>query len=136
MSSFSVFEMERENLTMETLGLRLGSKALLRGVQEFVVAEQLAADRGILVPFNDPAAIARAISGLLSDEKRRQALCKNAYASCRKMVWSNVAQLYMRSFERARKEQCKSFTRNFRFPHCTSAKGLCQHDGLTTISAP
>jgi hypothetical protein len=40
-----VFEMERENLTMETLGLGLGeSKALLRGVQEFMVAEQVAAD--------------------------------------------------------------------------------------------
>ena len=40
-----VFEMEREHLTMETLGLGLGeSKALLRGVQEFVVAEQVAAD--------------------------------------------------------------------------------------------
>ena len=40
-----VFEMERENLTMETLGLSLEeSKALLRGVQEFVVAEQVADD--------------------------------------------------------------------------------------------
>ena len=40
-----VFEMEREHLTMETFGLGLGeSKALLRGVQEFVVAEQVAAD--------------------------------------------------------------------------------------------
>jgi hypothetical protein len=40
-----VFEMEREHLTMETLGLGLReSKALLRGVQEFVVAEQVAAD--------------------------------------------------------------------------------------------
>ena len=40
-----VFEMEREHLTMETLGLGLGeSKALLRGVQEFVVAKQVADD--------------------------------------------------------------------------------------------
>ena len=40
-----VFEMEREHLTMETLGPGLvDSKALLRGVQEFVVAEQVAAD--------------------------------------------------------------------------------------------
>jgi hypothetical protein len=40
-----VFEMERENLTMETLGLSLWeSKALLRGVQEFMVAEQVADD--------------------------------------------------------------------------------------------
>jgi len=36
-----VFEMKRENLTMETLGLSLEeSKALLRGVQEFVVAKR------------------------------------------------------------------------------------------------
>jgi hypothetical protein len=40
-----VFEMEREHLTIETLGLGLGeSKARLRGVQEFVVAEQVAND--------------------------------------------------------------------------------------------
>ena len=40
-----VFEMKRENLTMETLGLSLEeSKALLRGVQEFVVAKQVADD--------------------------------------------------------------------------------------------
>jgi hypothetical protein len=40
-----VFEMKRENLTMETLGLSLEeSNALLRGVQEFVVAKQVADD--------------------------------------------------------------------------------------------
>jgi hypothetical protein len=40
-----VFEMEREHLTMETLGLGLWeSKALLRGVHEFMVAEQVADD--------------------------------------------------------------------------------------------
>ena len=40
-----VFEIERENLAMETLGLSLvESKSLLQGVQEFVVAEQVADD--------------------------------------------------------------------------------------------
>src|SRR5689334_19402018 len=40
-----VFEITRETLAMETLGLSLGeSKALLRGVQDFVVAEQVADD--------------------------------------------------------------------------------------------
>jgi hypothetical protein len=40
-----VFEMKRENLTMATLGPSLGeSKALLRGMPEFVVAEQVADD--------------------------------------------------------------------------------------------
>jgi hypothetical protein len=40
-----VFEIARETLTMETLGLSLGeSKALLQGVQAFVVEEQVAED--------------------------------------------------------------------------------------------
>ena len=40
-----VFEIERENLAMETLGLSLvESKSLLQGVQEFVVSEQVADD--------------------------------------------------------------------------------------------
>ena len=40
-----VFEIERDNLAMETLGLSLvESKSLLQGVQEFVVAEQVADD--------------------------------------------------------------------------------------------
>jgi hypothetical protein len=40
-----VFEIERENLALETLGLSLvESKSLLQGVQEFVVAEQVADD--------------------------------------------------------------------------------------------
>ena len=40
-----VFEIERENLAMETLGLSIvESKSLLQGVQEFVVAEQVVDD--------------------------------------------------------------------------------------------
>ena len=54
---------------------------------------------GILAPFSDPGAIARAIDDLLSDENRRQTMRKNAYRIGRKMVWSNVAQMYIRSFE-------------------------------------
>ncbi len=37
--------------------------------------------------------------GLLRDEMRRHAIRKNAYKLGREMVWSNVARLYMRSFE-------------------------------------
>ena len=67
-------------------------------------AELLAEDRGVLVPFGDPEAIAREVIGLLRDETRRHAMRKNAYKLGREMVWSNVARLYMRSFERARVE--------------------------------
>ncbi|MGH9643498.1 MAG: glycosyl transferase family 1, partial [Terriglobales bacterium] len=67
-------------------------------------AELLAEDRGVLVPFNDAPAMAHAVIGLLRDDTRRHAIRKNAYRIGREMVWSNVAQLYMRSFELSRRE--------------------------------
>ena len=64
----------------------------------------MAEDRGVLVPFGDAPAIAREVIGLLRDDTRRHAIRKNAYKLGREMVWSNVAQLYMRSFELSRIE--------------------------------
>src|SRR6266568_2155262 len=49
-------------------------------------------------------AIAREVIGLLRDDARRHAIRKNAYKVGREMVWSNVARLYMRSFELSRIE--------------------------------
>ena len=58
-------------------------------------ADELLADgRGVLVPFGDSAAIAKATVDLLHDEPRRHAMRKNAYFLGRDMVWSNVASLY------------------------------------------
>jgi hypothetical protein len=44
------------------------------------------------------------VIGLLRDDTRRHAIRKNAYKLGRDMVWSNVARLYMRSFELSRIE--------------------------------
>ena len=41
---------------------------------------------------------------LLRDDTRRNNMRKNAYRLGREMIWSNVAQIYMRSFELARLE--------------------------------
>jgi hypothetical protein len=46
--------------------------------------------------------MAREVTGLLRDTARRNAIRENAYKLGREMIWSNVARLYMRSFERAR----------------------------------
>ncbi len=67
-------------------------------------ADLLAEDRGTLVPFADASAMARAVLGLLRDDTRRNAMRKNAYRMGREMIWINVAQLYMHSFELARLE--------------------------------
>jgi glycosyltransferase involved in cell wall biosynthesis len=55
-------------------------------------AEELLADgRGVLVPFADSPALAREITALLRDERRRAAMCEEAYRLGREMVWAQSA---------------------------------------------
>jgi hypothetical protein len=66
-------------------------------------AEELLADgRGVLVPFADSQALARAICELLRDEPRRRDMCRRAYEIGREMIWDRSAIHYMDSFQRAR----------------------------------
>ena len=76
-------------------------------------AEELLADgRGVLVPFRDSAAIAGELIALLRDEVRRHAMRKQAYLLGRGMIWSEVAQLFRASFEKARSARSAAvFTR-------------------------
>ena len=56
----------------------------------------------MLVPFEDPVAIAAAAIQLLDNDAARQAMRKRAYLYARSMVWNRVAQSYVRVFEQAR----------------------------------
>src|SRR6266700_933462 len=89
-------------ITSGTLAYAFGSGKAVVSTPYWYAAELLAEDRGVLVPFGDAQAIAREVIGLLRDDTRRHAMRKNAYRIGREMVWSNVAQMYMRSFECAR----------------------------------
>jgi glycosyltransferase involved in cell wall biosynthesis len=76
-------------------------------------AEELLADgRGVLVPFGDPQATGREIADLLTDDARRLAICKRAYAGSRSMTWQRTAERYMSAFENARQGHwLKAFSR-------------------------
>jgi len=91
-------------ITSGTLAYAFGAGKAVVSTPYWHAAELLAEDRGVLVPFNDAPAIAREVIGLLRDDTRRHAIRKNAYKMGREMVWSSVAQMYMRSFESARLE--------------------------------
>src|SRR5438309_2031140 len=91
-------------ITSGTLAYTFGAGKAVISTPYWHAAELLAEERGVLVPFGDAAAIAREVVGLLRDDTRRHAIRKNAYRLGREMVWSNVAQLYMRSFEFSRIE--------------------------------
>ena len=91
-------------ITSGTLAYTFGAGKAVVSTPYWHAAELLAEDRGVLVPFGDAPAIAREVIGLLQDDTRRHAMRKNAYRMGREMIWSNVAQIYMRSFESARLE--------------------------------
>ncbi len=59
--------------------------------------ELLEDGRGVLVPFNDSAAIADTAIELLDNNGALQAMRKRAYLYARHMVWDQVAQSYLRS---------------------------------------
>jgi glycosyltransferase involved in cell wall biosynthesis len=91
-------------ITSGTLAYTFGAGKAVVSTPYWHAAELLAEGRGVLVPFGDAPAVAREVIGLLRDDTRRHAMRKNAYRIGREMVWSNVAQLYMRSFECSRLE--------------------------------
>jgi glycosyltransferase involved in cell wall biosynthesis len=91
-------------ITSGTLAYAFGAGKAVVSTPYWHAAELLADDRGVLVPFGDARAMAREVAGLLRDDTRRHAIRKNAYRIGREMIWSNVAQSYMRSFEAARLE--------------------------------
>src|SRR5229473_1633195 len=91
-------------ITSGTLSFAFGSGKAVVSTPYWHAADLLADGRGALVPFADSPAMAEQILGLLRDDTRRNAMRTNAYRLGREMIWSNVAQLYMHSFELARLE--------------------------------
>ncbi len=70
--------------------------------------ELLDDERGALVPFDDPEAIASKTVELLDNGTARHAMRKRAYLYARDMVWNRVAQKYMKSFERIYNERLRN----------------------------
>jgi glycosyltransferase involved in cell wall biosynthesis len=91
-------------ITSGTLSFAFGSGKAIVSTPYWHAADLLAEDRGALVPFANSSAMADTILALLRDDTRRNNLRKNAYRLGREMIWSNVARMYMHSFELARLE--------------------------------
>jgi glycosyltransferase involved in cell wall biosynthesis len=90
--------------TSGTLAYTFGSGKPVISTPYWHAAELLADGNGVLVPFGNSDAIATEVCALLRDDVRRNEMRTNAYKLGREMVWSNVARLYMRSFELSRLE--------------------------------
>ncbi len=84
-----------------TLAYTLGAGKAVISTPYWYAEELLAEERGLIVPFKDPAAIIKQVICLLDNEVERHTMRKRGYLYGREMVWSNVARLYKESFERA-----------------------------------
>jgi glycosyltransferase involved in cell wall biosynthesis len=97
--------LNRDQITSGTLAYTVGAGKPVISTPYWYAEELLADDRGILVPFRDPEAIAKEVVNLLENDSERHALRKRAYMYGRTMIWPEVARRYMRSFERVREER-------------------------------
>ena len=91
--------LDEAQITSGALAYAFGAGKAVISTPYWHAAELLRDQRGVLVPFADPQATAREVSGLLRDETRRNAMSHNAYRLGREMVWSHAAGLYMLSFD-------------------------------------
>ena len=92
-----------------TLAYTLGAGKAIISTPYWYAEEMLADERGVLVPFRDPPALAAQVIDLLDNEAKRHAMRKRAYMFGREMIWPQVARRYLESFARARAEK-RNFT--------------------------
>jgi hypothetical protein len=88
-----------------TLAIALGAGKAIVSTPYWHAKELLAEDRGVIVPFQNPGAIAEAVISLLEDDAKRHAMRKRAYLYSRGTTWAKTARAYMASFQRARFER-------------------------------
>ncbi|KPK80776.1 MAG: glycosyl transferase family 1 [Phycisphaerae bacterium SM23_33] len=81
------------------LAYALGSGNATISTPYWYAEEMLADDRGRLVPFQDPQAIAEQVCELLANDVRRDTLRKRAYQFTRNMVWTQVGKRYLEVYE-------------------------------------
>src|SRR5581483_10584805 len=89
-------------MTSGTLAYSFGLGRAVVSTPYWHAQELLSDGLGILVPFGDAKAMGSEISGLLTNDVRRGAMRKRAYAASRPMTWAQTAQRYLTSFETAR----------------------------------
>jgi glycosyltransferase involved in cell wall biosynthesis len=88
-----------------TLAIALGAGKAIVSTPYWHAKELLAEKRGVLVPFENPDAIAKAVVALLENDAERHAMRKRAYLHSRGTTWPTTARAYMATFQRARFER-------------------------------
>ncbi len=89
-------------MTSGTLAYSFGLGKAVVSTPYWHARELLDDGRGILVPFGDSKAIGVEVAALLTNDVRRHAMRKRAYAASRPMTWAQTAKRYLAAFDLAR----------------------------------
>jgi glycosyltransferase involved in cell wall biosynthesis len=89
-------------MTSGTLAYSFGLGKAVVSTPYWHARELLSDGRGVLVPFNDVAAIGTEVAGLLADHPRRESMRERAYADSREMTWARTGERYVSLFESVR----------------------------------
>jgi glycosyltransferase involved in cell wall biosynthesis len=95
--------LKEAQMTSGTLAYSFGLGKAVVSTPYWHARELLADGRGTLVPFGDATALATATLDLLTDQGRRDAVRRRAYASGRSMTWERTAERYLAVFDAARR---------------------------------
>ncbi len=93
--------LNQAQITSGTLAYVFGAGNAVVSTPYWHAQELLAENRGILVPFRDPQAIADAVCTFLDDPTRLAQTRHAAYQFGRETIWSAVAARYLRCFQQA-----------------------------------
>ena len=93
--------LNEEQITSGTLARVFGAGKAVVSTPYWHARELLAEDRGILVPFRDPGAIAAGVCKFLDDPEHMDRVREIIYQAGREMIWPAVSANYLESFKHA-----------------------------------
>ena len=92
--------LNREQITSGTLAFAVGTGKVVVSTPYWAAEELLADERGCLVPFNNPKALADTIIKILGDKTLAFSFRQKAYDYGRKITWPLIGKQYWQLFEK------------------------------------
>ena len=90
--------LDKQQSSSGALAYAVGAGKICISTRYLYAKELLAGGRGVLVPFKDSKAIAKAVIDLFKNDDKRKEMQRKAYEYGRFMTWSNVALQHLDFF--------------------------------------
>ena len=100
--------LEEAQITSGTLAYAMGTGKAVISTPYWYATEMLAENRGRIVPFHNPDAMAEQIIDLLDNDVERHAMRKKAYMFSRDAIWKEVSRKYLQVFSEVRQNRTRN----------------------------